>query len=126
MSMTEMPVVASALLINEVGLHARPAVKLTQLAKSFAATVELALEPDGPWVDAKSPVRIMRVKAVKGTLLHFRASGSDADAAVGALVHLVARGFDVRRRGPEAVSVPLPWWEAPVGAPAPSPTPAAL
>jgi phosphocarrier protein HPr len=94
MSMTETPVVASALLTNEVGLHARPAVKLTQLAKSFAATVELALEPDGPWVDAKSPVRIMRVKAAKGTLLHFRASGSDADAAVGALVDLVARGFN--------------------------------
>jgi phosphocarrier protein HPr len=94
MSMTETPVVASALLTNEVGLHARPAVKLTQLAKSFAAMVELALEPDGPWVDAKSPVRIMRVKAAKGTLLHFRASGSDADAAVGALVDLVARGFD--------------------------------
>jgi phosphocarrier protein HPr len=94
MSMTETPVVASALLTNEVGLHARPAVKLTQLAKSFAATVELALEPDGPWVDAKSPVRIMRVKAAKGTLLHFRATGSDADAAVGALVDLVARGFD--------------------------------
>ena len=94
MSMTETPVVASALLTNEVGLHARPAVKLTQLAKSFAATVELALEPDGPWVDAKSPVRIMRVRAAKGTLLHFRASGSDADAAVGALVDLVARGFD--------------------------------
>jgi phosphocarrier protein HPr len=92
--MTETPFVASALLTNEVGLHARPAVKLTQLAKSFAATVELALEPDGPWVDAKSPVRIMRVKAAKGTLLHFRASGSDADAAVGALVDLVARGFD--------------------------------
>jgi len=94
MSVTETPIVASALLTNEVGLHARPAVKLTQLAKSFAATVELALEPDGPWVDAKSPVRIMRVKAAKGTLLHFRASGSDADAAVGALVDLVARGFD--------------------------------
>jgi phosphocarrier protein len=94
MTVTETPVIASALLTNEVGLHARPAVKLTQLAKSFAATVELALEPDGPWVDAKSPVRIMRVKAAKGTLLHFRASGSDADAAVGALVDLVARGFD--------------------------------
>jgi phosphocarrier protein HPr len=94
MSVTETPIVASALLTNEVGLHARPAVKLTQLAKSFAATVELALEPDGPWVDAKSPVRIMRVKAAKGTLLHFRASGSDADTAVGALVDLVVRGFD--------------------------------
>jgi phosphocarrier protein len=94
MTVTETPVIASALLANEVGLHARPAVKLTRLAKSFAATVELALEPDGPWVDAKSPVKIMRVKAPKGTLLHFRACGSDADAAVGALVGLVARGFD--------------------------------
>ena len=94
MSVTETPVVASALLTNEVGLHARPAVKLTQLAKSFAATVELALEVDGPWVDAKSPVKIMRVKAAKGALLHFRASGSDADAAVGALVDLIVRGFD--------------------------------
>jgi phosphocarrier protein len=36
----------------------------------------------------------MRVKAAKGALLHFRASGSDADAAVGALVDLVVRGFD--------------------------------
>src|SRR5260370_5426358 len=91
MTVTETSVIASALLTNEVGLHARPAVKLTQLAKSFAATVELALEPDGPWDDAKSPVRIMRVKAAKGMLLHFRASGSDADAAGGALVDLVPR-----------------------------------
>ena len=98
MTVTETPVVASALLTNEVGLHARPAVKLTQLAKSFSAMVELALEPNGPWVDAKSPVKIMRVKAPKGTLLHFRASGSDADAAIGALVDLVVRGFDENAR----------------------------
>jgi phosphocarrier protein HPr len=101
MTMTETPVIASALLTNEVGLHARPAVKLTQLAKSFGATVELALEPDGPWVDAKSPVRIMRVKAPKGALLHFRAWGGDAYAAVGALVGLVERGFD-EKAGEEA------------------------
>jgi len=94
MTVSETPVIASALLTNEVGLHARPAVKLTQLAKSFGATVELALEPDGPWVDAKSPVRIMRVKAPKGALLLFRAWGGDADAAVGALVDLVERRFD--------------------------------
>jgi phosphocarrier protein len=94
MTVTETPVIASALLTNGVGLHARPAVKLTQLAKTFAATVELALGPEGPWVDAKSPVKIMRVKAPKGALLHFRAWGSDADVAVGALVDLVERGFD--------------------------------
>ena len=57
---------ANAMLTNEVGLHARPSVKLTQLAKSFKASVELALAPDGPWTDAKSPVQVMRVKAGEG------------------------------------------------------------
>lgn len=83
-----------ALLTNAVGLHARPSVKLTQLAKSFTASTEVALAPDGPWVDAKSPVRIMRVKAARGTTLHFRAAGADADAAIAALVALVDRRFD--------------------------------
>jgi phosphocarrier protein HPr len=85
---------ASAQLTNAVGLHARPSVKLTQLAKSFAAHVEVALAPEGPWVDAKSPVRIMRVKASKGSVLHFRAKGVDAAAATAALVNLVKRRFD--------------------------------
>jgi phosphocarrier protein HPr len=92
--MPKTAVTATALLTNEIGLHARPSVKLTQLAKTFGATVELALEAEGPWVDAKSPVRIMRVKAPKGTLLHFRASGEDAGSAIVALVGLVERRFD--------------------------------
>lgn len=85
---------ASAVLENEVGLHARPSVKLTQTAKRFAAKLEVALAADGPWVDAKSPVKIMRVKAAKGAQLHFRASGPDADSAVRELVSLVQRKFD--------------------------------
>ena len=84
----------SALLTNAVGLHARPSVKLTQLAKSFTSTIMLATDAEGPWVDAKSPVKIMRVKAPKGTTLHFEAVGSDADAAVAALLALVERRFD--------------------------------
>ena len=87
-------ITASAQLTNAVGLHARPSVKLTQLAKSFAAQVEVALVPEGPWVDAKSPVRIMRVKAPMGSVLHFRARGADAAAALVSLVGLVKRRFD--------------------------------
>jgi phosphocarrier protein len=87
-------VIASAALTNSVGLHARPSVKLTQLAKSFASRLEVALAPDGPWVDAKSPVKIMRVKALKGTVLHVRAHGSDAAEAVASIVDLVERRFD--------------------------------
>ncbi|SFB78058.1 phosphocarrier protein [Bosea sp. CRIB-10] len=84
---------ASVRLTNEVGLHARPSVKLTQSAKRFRARVEVATAADGPWVDAKSPVKIMRVKALKGETLHFRASGTDASQALDALVDLVQRKF---------------------------------
>jgi phosphocarrier protein len=83
-----------ALLVNAVGLHARPSVKLTQLAKRFTARVELALDPAGPWHDAKSPVKVMRVKAARGTTLHFRTEGDDAATALAALVALVERAFD--------------------------------
>ena len=81
------------LLTNNVGLHARPSVKLTQLAKRFDARIEFALAATGPWVDAKSPVKVMRFKAAKGETLHFRASGSDAAEALAAVVSLVERGF---------------------------------
>jgi phosphocarrier protein len=87
------PLTASAILVNEVGLHARPSVKLTQAAKRFAAAIELALAPDGPWTDAKSPVKVMRVKAPKGATLHFRVSGADAEAALAAMLALVNDGF---------------------------------
>jgi phosphocarrier protein HPr len=88
------PVLGSAVLTNEVGLHARPSVKLTQLAKSFSAAVEIALAADGPWVDAKSPVKVMRVKAPRGATLHVRATGADASAAASAILSLVERRFD--------------------------------
>jgi phosphocarrier protein HPr len=84
-----------ALLTNDVGLHARPSVKLTQLAKRFGAHIEFARTVTGPWVDAKSPVKVMRFKAAKGETLHFRASGSDAAEALAAIVALVERGFAI-------------------------------
>ena len=83
----------NTVLRNEVGLHARPSVKLTQLAKSYKANIEFALAPGGPWTDAKSPVQVMRVKATKGSILHVRAQGEDAHDAVAAVVDLVERKF---------------------------------
>jgi phosphocarrier protein len=85
---------ASVEITHEVGLHARPSVKFTKLAKTFPAQVEMALAPDGPWFDAKSIVKVMAAKAPKGTVIHLRASGDRADEAVGALVDLVERDFD--------------------------------
>ena len=44
---------AQVLITHEVGLHARPSVKFTKLAKTLPAEVEVALAADGPWFDAK-------------------------------------------------------------------------
>ena len=87
------PLAASAVLVNPVGLHARPSVKLTQLAKGFAAKIEIALAAEGPWTDAKSPVKVLRVKAPQGATLHFRVTGADGEAALAAMLALVHDGF---------------------------------
>lgn len=79
---------------DPTGMHARPAVKLTKLAKGFAATVEVRATADGAWVNAKSPNAVMKLKAAHGQHLYVRAVGDDAAAAVAALVGLVERDFD--------------------------------
>ena len=84
----------SILMDHAVGLHARPSVKLTQLAKTFQAKIELGLSEEGPWIDAKSIVKVMATKAPKDTVLHFRAEGADASTAVEALIELVKRDFE--------------------------------
>lgn len=81
-------------LTNAIGLHARPSVKLTQVAKRFGATIEIATSPDGPWTNAKSLVKIMRIRAVQGETLHVRAQGVDAASAAMAVVDLIRRNFD--------------------------------
>jgi phosphocarrier protein HPr len=84
----------SVLIQHEVGLHARPSVKLTQLAKTFRSKIEFGLSPKGPWVDAKSIVKVMGSKTPKGAVLHFQAQGEDAQAAVQALIDLIERDFE--------------------------------
>src|SRR5882724_11608262 len=84
----------SVLMLHDAGLHARPSVKLTKLAKTFASRIELAAVSDGPWIDAKSIVKVMATKAPRDTVLHFRAEGEDARAAVDSLIALVESDFE--------------------------------
>ena len=64
--MSESRVSGSVLLTHAVGLHARPSVKLTKLAKTFGAAIELGAGPDGPWIDAKSIVKVMARQGAAG------------------------------------------------------------
>ena len=83
----------SVLMQHAAGLHARPAVTLTKLAKTFAARIHIAAYTAGPWVDAKSVVKVMGMKTPGNTQIYIRADGADALAAVAALVKLVVDDF---------------------------------
>ena len=82
-----------AVLTHEGGLHARPAIKLTQLAKRFESAVWIALAEHGPWTNAKSIARVMAMKTPHMATLYFVAEGDDANDATSALARLVESDF---------------------------------
>jgi phosphocarrier protein HPr len=71
------------------GLHARPSVKVTKLAKAFPCAIELATAKEGPWVNAKSIVKVMATRAAAGATVYLRARGDRADVAVAELKRLI-------------------------------------
>ena len=81
-------------LIHAVGMHARPVVKLTKLAKKFQAQISVRVEGAAEWINAKSVAKIMAMRAAHGSTIEIKASGgSDAEAAVAALVKLIETDF---------------------------------
>ena len=88
-----------AVIRDPTGLHARPAVRLTRLARGFAAAVEIRASDQAAWVNAKSPNAVMKLRAAHRTALRIRASGEDAEAAISALTTLVEANFDDRAAG---------------------------
>ena len=75
---------------NANGLHARPAAVLAQAAKGFKASIYLHKQTQS--ANAKSLVAIMALQTVYGDTLQVSAAGEDADAAIKALVALLADG----------------------------------
>jgi len=78
-------------IINKLGLHARAAAKLTQLASGFQS--EIWLTRNGRRVNAKSIMGVMMLAAGKGAKINIETDGSDADAALQALLSLIVGKF---------------------------------
>jgi phosphocarrier protein HPr len=78
-------------IVNKLGLHARAAAKLTELAGAYAA--EIWLSRNGRRVNAKSIMGVMMLAAGKGSRVLIEADGDDADAAIAALSALIAERF---------------------------------
>lgn len=81
--------------INQLGLHARAATKLVQLASKFPCEVELVHESQV--VNAKSVMGVLLLCGGQGTMLDVRATGPRADECVTAIGELIANRFGERR-----------------------------
>jgi phosphocarrier protein HPr len=82
---------ASVEVPNRLGLHARAAAKLVNLANRYDAHIEVIKE--GQTADAKSIMGVLLLCGHQGCLLTFSARGADAEAALDALCALVEGGF---------------------------------
>ena len=79
-------------IVNKRGLHARASAKFVKLAATFEA--EVRVSKDGQTVDARSIMGLMMLAAGPGSSIEIEAEGSEADAALDALVELVSNRFE--------------------------------
>ena len=77
---------------NKLGLHARAAAKLTQLASRFES--EIFISRAEQRVNAKSIMGVMMLAAGKGVTVVVDADGADAAAALEAIKNLFDNKFD--------------------------------
>ena len=80
-----------AVIVNKLGVHARPSAKITQLATRFQS--EVWMTKGARRINAKSIMGVMMLAAAKGTTLVIEATGPDEKEAVAALAGLIATGF---------------------------------
>jgi phosphocarrier protein HPr len=78
-------------IINQLGLHARAATKLVQLASKFPCDVEVAR--DDQTANGKSVMGVLLLCGSKGTLIDVRAKGERAEECVAAIGQLIADRF---------------------------------
>ncbi|MCP1356329.1 phosphocarrier protein HPr [Aneurinibacillus migulanus] len=70
-------------IINESGLHARPATSLVQAASSFTSTIEI--EYNNKKVNLKSIMGVMSLAVAKGGTVRITVEGEDEAEAIAAI-----------------------------------------
>ena len=78
-------------IVNRLGLHARAAAQLVQVANRYAADV--MVEKDGVEVNAKSIMGLLMLAAPKGSTLKVTVTGQDAEVGRTAMGNMINDGF---------------------------------
>ena len=86
-----MTVERSIKVVNENGIHARPAAEIVKVAAKFRANITLAR--DGLEVNGKSIMGVMMLAAECGSSILAKATGDDANQALDALETVISSRF---------------------------------
>lgn len=78
-------------IVNDAGLHARPAAALVKLASKFESDFYIHLY--GYKVNGKSILGVMTLAAEKGAELELELRGPDENEALEAITELIQSGF---------------------------------
>jgi len=78
--------------INKLGIHARPAAMFVKIANRFACTI--LVEKDGEVVNGKSIMGLMMLAAGPGSTLAVNCEGDDCQEALAEIESLIKRKFD--------------------------------
>lgn len=78
-------------IVNDAGLHARPAAALVKLASKFESDFYIHLY--GYKVNGKSILGVMTLAAEKGAELELELNGPDEEEATEAITELISDGF---------------------------------
>lgn len=78
---------------NKLGMHARPAMKLFELAQNFNAKIKLRSEA-GIEAETSSVIALLMLDSAKGGRIEIEVSGSDEEQALSAVVDLFNIGFN--------------------------------
>ena len=78
--------------MNKLGIHARPAAMFVKTANLFEC--EVFVEKDGETVNGKSIMGLMMLAAGPGCKIRVQADGADALRAVNEIEALLQRKFD--------------------------------
>jgi phosphocarrier protein len=79
--------IAQATVSDPVGFHLRAAGRIVKLTKSF--TSDVVIRYDGRTANAKSIMGLASLAAEFGSVVEIEVDGTDEDAAVTAIVHLI-------------------------------------
>ncbi|MGD9559241.1 MAG: HPr family phosphocarrier protein [Oscillospiraceae bacterium] len=80
-------------IINESGLHARPAADFVKAATGFKADITIRSLATGDEASAKSIVKVLMLGLGRGSEVELSAEGPDEAEAIAALTALFEAGF---------------------------------